>query len=151
MILTAGFGAHRVNPSIVRHTKNRVLLGGVPVQMVSLNRRPPYRTPLLISCCKYKNPFVEETKDLMTQSVTSNRADTDLSWGDPEIQKRRLSRTPSLKPKGNRTHFYPYWMEIIYLHHSRIFESHSGGQMMKQLCPTYKINKTPCVVDYQPH
>ena len=46
-----------MNANIVDPTKSRVLLGGIPIQIISLNRKPAYQTPLLINCCTYKNPF----------------------------------------------------------------------------------------------
>lgn len=57
LIITAGYGAYRINANVVEPTKSRVLLGGIPIQLISLNRKPAYRTPLLINCCTYANPF----------------------------------------------------------------------------------------------
>lgn len=57
LILTAGMATYRVNGGIIAPTKSRMLLGGVQVRMISFAREPPYPTPLLISCCKYTNPF----------------------------------------------------------------------------------------------
>ena len=57
MILTAGCATYRVNSDIITPTKSRILLGGIPVHMVSFAKEPPYKTPLLIKCCSYQNPF----------------------------------------------------------------------------------------------
>jgi len=40
MIITGGSGQYRVNAEIVEPTKSRVLLGGVPIQIISLNKKP---------------------------------------------------------------------------------------------------------------
>lgn len=61
LIVTAGSGAYRVNAEIVNPTKSRVLLGGIPIQIVSMSKKPPYQTPLLINCCTYQNPFKTKT------------------------------------------------------------------------------------------
>ena len=53
MILTAGCATYRVNSDIISPTKSRILLGGIPVHMISFAKEPPYKTPLLIKCCSY--------------------------------------------------------------------------------------------------
>ena len=57
LIVTAGYGAYRINANVTEPTKSRVLLGGIPIQLISLNHKPPYQTPLLVNCCTYANPF----------------------------------------------------------------------------------------------
>lgn len=42
MIITAGYGTYRVNAEAVGPTKSRALLGGIPIQIVSLNKKPSY-------------------------------------------------------------------------------------------------------------
>jgi len=51
LMLTAGMATYRVNSEIIAPTKGRIILGGVPVKMISFAREPPYPTPLLIECC----------------------------------------------------------------------------------------------------
>jgi hypothetical protein len=57
LIVTAGVGTYRINANVIEPTKSRVLLGGIPIQMISLNTKPPYKTPLFVNCCTYDNPF----------------------------------------------------------------------------------------------
>jgi len=57
LIVTAGQGAYRINANVIEPTKSRVLLGGIPIQLISMKERPPYKTPLLVNCCTYANPF----------------------------------------------------------------------------------------------
>ena len=57
LIVTAGCGTYRINANVIEPTKSRVVLGGIPIQLISLNHKPPYTTPLLINCCTYANPF----------------------------------------------------------------------------------------------
>lgn len=57
LIITAGHGVYRINANVIEPTKSRVVLGGIPIQLISLNQQPPFKTPLLISCCTYTNPF----------------------------------------------------------------------------------------------
>ena len=60
MLLTAGCATYKVNADIIAPTKSRVVLAGVPIQMISFSKEPPYQTPLLIKCCSYRNPFKTE-------------------------------------------------------------------------------------------
>ena len=57
LLLTAGMATYRVNSGIISPTKERLLLGGVQVRLISFAREPPYKTPILIKCCRYTNPF----------------------------------------------------------------------------------------------
>lgn len=70
IILTAGMATYRVNSGIISPTKERILLGGVQVKLISFAREPPYKTPLLIKCCHYKNPF--EKRDLKSGQKTKS-------------------------------------------------------------------------------
>jgi len=50
-ILSAGLGTYRINTDVVEPTKQRCLLGGIVVNIISFARSPPYKTPILIKCC----------------------------------------------------------------------------------------------------
>ena len=42
IILSAGAGAYRVNAEMIIPTKSRALLGGTPIQIISLTMKPPF-------------------------------------------------------------------------------------------------------------
>jgi hypothetical protein len=66
LILTAGSGSYRVNPGMVSPTKDRIILGGLPILMISFAQQPPYKTPLFISSQQYENPFSKDERDIKT-------------------------------------------------------------------------------------
>ena len=70
LIVTAGFGAYRINANVIEPTKSRVILGGIPIQLISMNQRPPYKTPLLVNCCTYANPF-KNFRNMLAQKLGS--------------------------------------------------------------------------------
>jgi hypothetical protein len=37
LIITAGHGVYRINANVIEPTKSRVVLGGIPIQLISLN------------------------------------------------------------------------------------------------------------------
>mmetsp|Transcript_5925 Transcript_5925/g.5346 ORF Transcript_5925/g.5346 Transcript_5925/m.5346 type:complete len:105 (-) Transcript_5925:234-548(-) len=76
MIISSGYGAYRVNAESIGPTKSRVILGGIPVHLICLNKRPKYKTPLLINCCDYKCPFNAST----TYTMSTHQAPTSESF-----------------------------------------------------------------------
>jgi hypothetical protein len=64
MILSAGTGTYRVVPAIANPTKDRIICGGLPVNLISFGQQPPYKTPLFVNCCSYENPFVKEEQGI---------------------------------------------------------------------------------------
>ena len=126
MILTAGQGTYRVNANIVSPTKSRCLLGGLPVQMVSFARKPPYRTPLLINCCSYSNPFKREDRGLVTEK---------------DGYRQQLYKHPQ-ETKGLSKYFQPDWIDIKFLHSIKLLETHLSDKMC-QAAPLYGLSKIP--------
>ena len=51
----------KVNQAIIAPTKSRILLGGILVKLISFAKEPPYKTPQLIECCRYTNPFEKKS------------------------------------------------------------------------------------------
>ena len=112
--MTAGYGAYRINANVIEPTKSRVLLGGIPIQLISLNHKPAYKTPLLINCCTYTNPFKTKTKNKQGELVEIQEALSPLQ-GDSKVDNN--SHPP---------YYYPYWLDLIYLPQTKIFEAHSS-------------------------
>ena len=104
MILTAGCATYRVNSDIITPTKSRILLGGIPVHMVSFAKEPPYKTPLLIKCCSYQNPFQRKN---VAQHFTSQNNFV-INENQP----------------NDKMHFLLDWIQVSYLHHVKLLETH---------------------------
>jgi hypothetical protein len=98
-MVSAGLGTYRINPEVTSPTKARCIMGGLPIHLISLQREPLYETPLLVACCKYNSPFINEALKI----------DIDLP----------------IKPKNCDTKQFmkPEWIEITYLPTWRILES----------------------------
>ena len=60
MLLTAGSGTYKVNYEMVPPTKNRCILGGLPIHLISFGQQPPYKSPLFIGSLNYQNPFTKK-------------------------------------------------------------------------------------------
>jgi hypothetical protein len=43
----------------------------------------------------------------------------------------------------------PYWIEISYMAHIRLYETHAS--IMDRQCPLYKLNKVLSSPDFHPH
>ena len=109
MVLTAGQGTYRVNTEMISPTKSRAILGGLPIHMISFQRQPPYKTPLLIKCCSYQSPF--------------KKTDTNIITGQMKLIKK--TSVAEKKPtKCKQTYSIPEWIEITYLHHIKLLETH---------------------------
>lgn len=61
------------------------------------------------------------------------------------------------KKKQYPAYFYPYWIDICYMHNVKIYESHAesiinnSGNNKNDPWPLYKIFKEGPLTDYQPH
>ena len=118
LILTAGQCTYRVNTDIISPTKQRVIVSGLPIQIISFQRQPPYKTPLLIKCCSYQSPFHQVNTNIKTN----------------------MKKTPNSSPvqvKCAETYRIPDWIEVTYLPHIRLLETGSKlafNKLMKT-CP----------------
>ena len=116
MILTAGCATYRVNADIIAPTKSRILLGGIPVHMVSFAKEPPYKTPLLMKCCSYQNPFQR------------NKGQNNAVLDDESA--------------NDKQHFLLDWIKVSYLHHVKLLETHVPPQKEHHF---QSISKVPLV------
>ena len=125
LLLTAGQATYRVNPAIISPTKSRLLLGGVQVKMISFAREPPYRTPLLIKCCVYANPFEKSSPgvqqsmsrvNLLKQSISES---TSMAMVEHAQAEKQLG-----KPNKDQNYFWLEWMQVNFLPHLKLLDTH---------------------------
>eukprot|EP00347_Sterkiella_histriomuscorum_P009116 403342460 len=165
MIISAGSGSYRVNADIVDPTKSRVLLGGIPIQIVSLCKRPNFKTPLLINCCSYQNPFKNKTQSVVMHygnigALSPMIIESPTSFGGRGMQERLNSSFQEQSSPMTKTaqqnenmlpdYFYPYWMDIVYLCSTKLFETHLS-QVTQPFNAVYKIQKLTPAVEFKPH
>ncbi|CDW71794.1 UNKNOWN [Stylonychia lemnae] len=159
MIITGGTGQYRVNADIVEPTKSRVLLGGVPIQIISLNKKPAYKTPLLINCCTYKNPFKTKTQGVLIKNGFAGGhqiIESPTSIGSKQFIEKlngSFQESPQTQSKQNNNYpayFFPYWIDIVYLYSTKLFETHFQC-LANPFNAIYKVQKLTSNIKFKPH
>lgn len=128
-----------------------------------MNHRPAFRTPLLINCCTYANPFktkVQNKKgalvDLSPLQATAKSKQEDFNKYEDITKGAAGAKCPPDVKNSNPPYYYPYWLELIYLPQTKLFEVHAS-QLSNPSSAIYRVQKIPPYLsqhsqhDFKPH